>query len=232
MQTNQFHQFTEEFWDERYGSTDRVWSGRPNAALVAEAAGLPPGTALDVGCGEGADAIWLAGQGWRVTAVDVSGVALERAAAHTPPELVARIDWQRVDLREWEPDGSGYDLVSAQFVLHFPASLHAERDRLFARLASAVAPGGQLVVVGHSVRDMGTSIPRPPDTSLFFTAEDLAAQLDPDDWTIRTTDTRPRPWKHDGRDVLLHDAVLRAERNRTAVPPHSTDQQHTIVRIS
>jgi SAM-dependent methyltransferase len=211
MQTNQFHQFTEAFWDERYGSTDRVWSGRPNAALVDEAADLPPGTALDVGCGEGADAIWLAGRGWRVTGADVSGVALERAAAHTPPSLAGQITWTRVDLTDWRPD-QHYDLVSAQFVLHFPAELHDLRDGLLARLADAVAPGGQLVVVGHSVRDMGTSIPRPPDTSLFFTAEDLAAQLDPTDWRIHTTATRPRPWTHDGQDVLLHDAVLRAQR--------------------
>ena len=210
MQTNQFHQYTQEFWDERYGSTDRVWSGRPNAALVAEATDLPPGTALDVGCGEGADAIWLAGRGWRVTATDVSDVALRRGAAHDPARL---IDWQRVDLRDWEPDGPGYDLVSAQFVLHFPAELHPERDRLFARLAAAVAPGGQLVVVGHSVLDMGTTIPRPPDTSLFFTADDLAAQLDPAVWTVCTADIRPRPWTHDGREVLLHDAVLRAQRS-------------------
>jgi SAM-dependent methyltransferase len=211
MRTEQFHQFTSEFWDERYGSSDRVWSGRPNAALVAESAALTPGTALDVGCGEGADAVWLAGQGWRVTGADVSRVALERAAAHTPPELASLITWSRVDLTTWEPSAR-YDLVSAQFVLHFPSALHPERDRLFARLASAVAPGGQLIVVGHSVRDMGTTVPRPPDTSLFFTAGDLAARLDPSTWTIRTADARPRPWQHEGRDVLLHDEVLRAQR--------------------
>ena len=211
MQTHGLDQFTEAFWDERYGSRDLVWTGRPNAALVAEAATLTPGTALDVGCGEGADAMWLATQGWRVTGSDVSRVALERAAAHTPPELASLITWSRMDLTTWEPSAR-YDLVSAQFVLHFPSALHAERDRLFARLASAVAPGGSLIVVGHSVLDMGTTIPRPPDTSLFFTADDLAAQLDPSAWVIKTAENQPRPWKHDGQDVLLHDAVLRAQR--------------------
>ena len=211
MRCEQLHKFTEEFWDERYGSHERVWSGKPNTALVAEAGLLTPGTALDVGCGEGADAMWLAARGWRVTGMDVSGVALERAATHTPPELASLITWSRVDLTTWEPSAR-YDLVSAQFVLHFPEALHPERDRLFAKLASAVAPGGSLIVVGHSVLDLGTTIPRPPDASLFFTADDLAAQLDPPNWALVTAENRPRPWQHDGRDVLLHDAVLRAQR--------------------
>src|SRR5713226_3677091 len=97
-------QFTQEFWDDRYRSASRLWSGRPNPQLVAQTAGLAPGDALDAGCGEGADAIWLARHGWTVTAVDVSAVALERAAANAGAEGAGdRITWRRADLLSWDP---------------------------------------------------------------------------------------------------------------------------------
>ena len=93
----------EAFWDGRYRSVGSVWSGRPNPHLVAEVAGLVPGTALDVGCGEGADAVWLATRGWRVTAVDISTVALERGTARAVEAgggVAQRIDWRHADLTE------------------------------------------------------------------------------------------------------------------------------------
>ena len=102
--------FTQEFWDDRYQTADqsgRLWSGQPNAQLVAQTADLAPGEALEAGCGEGADAIWLARQGWTVTAVDVSAVALERAAgfaAAAGDEVARRITWQREDLLSWAPE--------------------------------------------------------------------------------------------------------------------------------
>jgi SAM-dependent methyltransferase len=106
--------YTEEFWDERYRSAERLWSGQPNPQLVTQVSDLPPGEALEAGCGEGADAIWLAARGWTVTGVDVSGVALERAADHAAdhaaalgPELVSRLTWQRRDLLEWTPEPVG-----------------------------------------------------------------------------------------------------------------------------
>ena len=103
-------------WDDMYRSRARVWSGRPNPQLVAETAGLTPGTALDLGCGEGADALWLAERGWTVTAVDVSAVALERAAGHAAAsEAGSSITWLQRDLEAWAPDGQ-FDLVSAQFL--------------------------------------------------------------------------------------------------------------------
>ncbi|TDC79015.1 class I SAM-dependent methyltransferase [Actinomadura sp. 7K507] len=138
----------EEFWDGRYGEHEHMWSGEPNAVLVEEAAGLTPGTALDLGCGEGADAIWLAGRGWRVTAVDISGVALERAARHAGAAGVTdRIDWQRHDLASAFPDGV-YDLVSAAF-LHSPTE-GMPREEILRAAAAAVAPGGTLLVIGHA----------------------------------------------------------------------------------
>lgn len=136
-----------QFWDARYGASERVWSGRPNTALVRETAGLTPGRALDLGCGEGADAIWLAGEGWRVVAVDVSRVALERAGVHARQAGVAeRIRWERHDLAETFPAGS-FDLVSAHF-LHSPVGM--PREHILRGAAAAVAPGGVLLVVGHS----------------------------------------------------------------------------------
>ena len=104
----------EQFWDARYAGEHRIWSGNPNPVLVRETAQLTPSTALDLGCGEGADAVWLAQQDWQVTGVDISQVALDRATEHASDAGVAdRIDWQRRDLGESFPTGS-FDLVSAQ----------------------------------------------------------------------------------------------------------------------
>ncbi|GAA3392999.1 NAD(P)/FAD-dependent oxidoreductase [Cryptosporangium minutisporangium] len=136
-----------ETWDARYSESDRIWSGEPNGALVKEVADLTPGRALDLGCGEGGDAVWLARQGWTVTAVDISGVALERAAQHAADAGVAgRIDFQRHDLGASFPDGE-YDLVSAQF-LHSWGDM--PREAILRRATAAVAPGGVLLIEGHS----------------------------------------------------------------------------------
>ncbi|MGI5169687.1 SAM-dependent methyltransferase [Spirillospora sp. CA-253888] len=135
-----------EYWDGRYSESDRMWSGRPNDMLVREITGVRPGTALDIGSGEGADSIWLAEQGWRVTAVDISQVALDRAAGAAAEAGVAdRVDWQRHDLSATFPEGA-FDLVSAQY-LHAPGDM--PREKILCRAADAVAPGGLLMIVGH-----------------------------------------------------------------------------------
>jgi len=205
--------FTATYWDERYGTAERIWSGAPNAQVVAEVVDLPPGTALDAGCGEGGDAHWLAGRGWRVTALDVSAVALRRAAAHAPAEVGDRITWQQADFTTWEPDGAVFDLVSAQY-LHFPSAL---RDRVYARLAAAVAPGGTLLIVGHEPSELhrgsvGSFGEHDHEPDMFFSAEQLAADLDPAAWEVLVTDSRPRVVQVDGREVPISDAVLRARR--------------------
>jgi thioredoxin reductase/SAM-dependent methyltransferase len=136
-----------EFWDARYSESERVWSGEPNAELAREIEDLPPGRALDLGCGEGGDAVWLAGRGWHVTASDISRVALGRGRRHAVRAGVAdRVDWQWHDLSVSFPDGA-YDLVSAQF-LHSLGGL--PREDILRRAAAAVAPGGVLLVTGHS----------------------------------------------------------------------------------
>lgn len=130
----------EEFWDARYAESDRIWSGRPNAALVREASDLAPGRALDLGCGEGADALWLAERGWEVTAVDISRVALDRAAGHAAATTVAdRITWQHCDLGTAFPAGT-FDLVTAQF-LHSHSDMPRE-DILRKAHAAPSRPAG------------------------------------------------------------------------------------------
>lgn len=204
--------FDQAFWDERYRSATALWSGDPNPVLVAEAAGLDSGTALDVGCGEGADAVWLARHGWQVTAVDISGVALERGAGHARergPGIARRITWCRVDLTDDAPLDGRYDLVTAQF-MQLPGE---QRARLHHRLAAVVAPGGTLLVVGHHPSDMATTVPRPPLPDLYFTASDVAASLG-QGWTILVDEARARPTLDpDGRPTTIHDAVLKARRD-------------------
>nr|MCW1958060.1 methyltransferase domain-containing protein [Mycobacterium sp.] len=131
-------------WEDHYSARPQVWSGRVNAQLADIAPRLGGTTALDLGCGEGADAIWLAEQGWRVVAVDVSGTALSRARAAAASRGVAEhIDFQQHDLTRGFPDGS-FDLVSAQF-LH--STVDMDRTAILRRAAAAVSPGGALLIV-------------------------------------------------------------------------------------
>jgi SAM-dependent methyltransferase len=202
--------FTQEFWDDRYRSAGRLWSGQPNAQLVAQAAGLPPGEALDAGCGEGADAIWLASRGWAVTAVDVSAVALDRAAGHAAAEGVAgRVTWRREDLLTWAPAPQRFDLVSAQF-MHLPSPA---LEAMHARLAAAVRPGGTLLIVSHHPDDLHANVGRPEHLAMFPTAGQLATALDPAQWEIVAAGAFERDATDlDGRPATVKDSVLRATR--------------------
>ncbi|GIH29424.1 hypothetical protein Aph01nite_77340 [Acrocarpospora phusangensis] len=205
--------FTQQFWDERYGSADRIWSGNPNPRLVSTATDLAPGSALDVGCGEGADVIWLASRGWQVTGADVSQVALDRAAkqaAEAGAEIANRITWEHADVLTWDPAPRQFDLVSAQFI-HLP---RPELQALHRRLAAAVRPGGTLLVVGHHPKDLETTMGRPHFPDLMFTAEQIAATLDPDEWDITASSPGRPAVDPEGRSITVFDAVLRAVRRR------------------
>jgi SAM-dependent methyltransferase len=184
----------QRYWDELYGEHERIWSGEPNEALVAEVADLPPGRALDVGCGEGGDAHWLARRGWRVTAVDISAVALERAAA----TAADGIEWRHVDLLTVRPEPNAYDLVSAHY---FPIPHEPDHDAVRGLLA-AVAPGGTLLFVGHDL----THVPAEyhgPDPGNFYHPAEIAALLD-DTWTVAVHDTRIRARaEHHPKDIVL-----------------------------
>ncbi len=139
-------------WDAHYSSAPQLFSGNPNGALVdlVDTGALQAGTALDVGCGEGGDAVWLAQRGWQVTGTDISAVALDRAAAAAEAAGVAdRCRWVQADLDASGLPGGQFDLVNAEY-LHLPA---AQRPSLWAALAGAVAPGGSLLVAAHDVTD-------------------------------------------------------------------------------
>jgi SAM-dependent methyltransferase len=194
-----------EFWEQFYGEREQVWSGRPNVVLVAEIEDMTPGTALDLGCGEGADSIWLASQGWQVTGADISQAALDRAAMHAESAGVAeRITWARHDFAESIPTGP-FDLVSAHF-LHSPVD--DSRDSALRAAAEAVAPGGTLLVVSHE------SVPWHPEV-VFPTPAEVAESLgiDSEHWVVEQLDSRPRRTKNpEGVDVDVSDSVVRLRR--------------------
>lgn len=196
-------------WDERYTGDGRavsMWSGRPNGALVAEVADLVPGTALDVGCGEGADAIWLARQGWQVTAVDPSRVALGRAEAAAAREADVAVTWVRAGLLDM-PGGTGvHDLVSAQY-----AVLRRDDDlATISALLGAVAPGGTLLVVHHELEPKHAA-EHGFDPAAHVMPGDVAAHLD-DRWEVEVHETRPRLGSVPPDSRHIRDVVLRARR--------------------
>jgi SAM-dependent methyltransferase len=198
--------FTREYWDARYAS-EQVWSGNPNPHLATYASQLEPGTALEFGSGEGADAIWLAEQGWQVTAVDISPVALQGAAGRAK-EAGVEVTWQQGDAFEWSA-GATYDLVSAQF-MHLP---RPALDRLHRELAASVEPRGTLLIVGHHPDDLGHAPEGQRFDEVRFTAEEVAASLDPAEWDEIEALRPEREWiDRDGRPAVAVDAVLRAVR--------------------
>lgn len=200
----------QEWWEERYASRDAVWSGHVNPQLAAVAAGLPPGRALDVGAGEGGDALWLAERSWEVTALDFSEVALARGRRRAADAgLADRTSWRWADVRTWAPGGERWDLVTSQF-LHLPAGGMAAAVRT---LAGAVAAGGTLLVVGHHPDDLETGL-RHGRAEWLFAPEDLLPALEPDAWEV-STEVRGRvetAHGHGHGPVEVRDSVLLARR--------------------
>ncbi|MBE7323504.1 class I SAM-dependent methyltransferase [Nocardioides sp. Y6] len=199
--------FEQPAWDERYAGEGQMWSGQPNPQLVTEVSALTPGTALDVGCGEGADVIWLAQQGWRTTGADFSPAGLARAARHAEQAGVAeRTQWWQVDARTFDADGRTWDLVTTHF-LHPPAGGMVEVTR---RLCSAVAPGGHLLVVGHAPSDR-LMHGDPEKQRALFVAEDLRPGLTPD-FEALVVEQRPRTVTREGETFEIEDSTLLARR--------------------
>jgi SAM-dependent methyltransferase len=196
--------FGSQWWEQHYRDQE-PGQGLPSTHLLAEVADLPPGTALDAGCGTGADALWLAGQGWEVTAADVSPTVVARAEhlASGRPEA-ARIDWVAADLTTWEPPRA-YDLVVSQYV--HPAVPFAD---FVARLAGWVAPGGTLFVAGHDPADTHSGAHAPAEASIG--PESVVSALSPDEWDVAVAETRARQVLRGPTEVTLRDLVVRARR--------------------
>lgn len=197
------------FWEDRYRSADQVWSGRVNPRLVEVAEGLAAGRALDLGCGEGADALWLAENGWEVVAVDVSATALRRAAeAAAQRNLADRIVFECHDLNETFPAGT-FDLISAQY-LHSPARL--ERDGVLRRAAGHVRVGGLLLIVDHGAAPPGA----PLHDHAFLGIDEVIAllRLEPGGWTRVRADSVDREVVVDGVSVTVPDNVIALRRDR------------------
>jgi len=203
----------ENDWDHRYADELPMWSGNPNGTLVHEAADLIPGRVLDIGAGEGGDAVWLAEQGWQVTATDISARALARVTAETRRRGLD-VECLHRDANALRPFAPGaYDLVSMQY-----GAVHRTPDqRGVHNLLAAVAPGGTLLVVGHDLTPMSEPVDvatatRMFDPDAYIGIDEMAAALHRSpDWKVEVHETRPRP---PGAVSTHHvdDVVLRAYR--------------------
>jgi thioredoxin reductase/SAM-dependent methyltransferase len=200
-------------WDHRYQG-DPIWSGNPNGSLVAEVGGVAPGRALDVGAGEGGDAVWLAEQGWTVTASDVSQRALDRVAAEAERRGLP-MSYHRTDANALGAFAPGaYDLVTA----HYASIPRTADGRGIANLLDAVAPGGRILVVGHDLEPMRVAIDtaehsRPFDPDAFVRVDDVArAVTGAPGWDVEVHEKRPRPGGSASAQHHVDDVVLRARR--------------------
>ncbi|HVY67253.1 MAG TPA: class I SAM-dependent methyltransferase [Gammaproteobacteria bacterium] len=202
--------FDREFWEQLWANTlhahgDKVARRPPNAHLLAEAAGLAPGRALDAGCGHGAETLWLAAHGWRVTAVDFSSAVLayaRSAAEAAGADVAARIDWIEGDLSIWAPEPGAFDLVVCLYV-HVAGSV----GEMVRRMASGVAQGGTLLLVGHRPVDPATGAATAAANQVQVSVEEAVAALDASVWELLVTEQRPRAAAGAGVD-----AVIRARR--------------------
>jgi 2-polyprenyl-3-methyl-5-hydroxy-6-metoxy-1,4-benzoquinol methylase len=192
-----------EDWDRRYAAVENLWAVKPNRFLVAEVADLAPGRALDLACGEGQNAIWLATLGWDVTAVDYSEVAVAKARARAERDHV-EVAFACADLVEYEPGTGAYDLVLVLY-LHIPS---AERGPVHVKAAAALAPGGTILVLGHDRTNATHGVGGPSDPDILYTADEIAAELP--GLEFETAGTVVRDVDGEARDAI--DTLVRARR--------------------
>jgi SAM-dependent methyltransferase len=160
-----------EEWDRKYADTGLLWSATPNRAFASEVAGLPPGRALDLACGEGRNAVWLGKLGWHVTAVDFSEVAIEKARKMASEH--GSIDFVCADLLEYEPEPSAYDLVAVLY-LQLPAD---ELRLVLSRAVAALAPGGTFLLIAHDLANLADGVGGPSDPTVLYTPADVVPEL-------------------------------------------------------
>ena len=192
-----------EDWDARYSQEGLLWSARPNRFLVAEVSDLPPGRGLDLACGEGQNAIWLTGLGWRMLGVDYSQVAIRKARERAEREGHA-VDFVCDDLVTYEPQAGGYDLVALLY-LHIPAE---ERRIVLQRAEHALAPGGTFVLLGHDLTNIADGVGGPSNPSILYTPDEIAAELP--ELEIEKAERVLRDVDGEDRDAI--DALVRARR--------------------
>jgi ubiquinone/menaquinone biosynthesis C-methylase UbiE len=161
-------------WDQRYRDAQWIWGLTPNRFVAEELDARPPGRALDLACGEGRNALWLARQGWRVTAVDFSEVALEKGRKRAASDGALDIEWVVADVTGYEPAARGFDLALVAYLHLSPADL----DVVLRRAAGALAPGGMALVVGHDVTNVAEGVGGPQDPWILYTPEAVAASLE------------------------------------------------------
>ena len=198
--------FDRTFWEGRWAqalreSPEQLASRPPNAYLLAEIADVPPGRALDAGCGHGSEAIWLAASGWRVTAVDFAATALDygRSTADAiGADVAERIEWVEGDLGSWTPTPGGFDLVSCLYV-HVAGSV----VEMVRRLAAGVASGGTLLLVGHRPTDPATGAPTPAAGQVQVSVEEAVEALDSPEWQLVVAEERPRAEAGTGVDAVV-----------------------------
>jgi SAM-dependent methyltransferase len=202
--------FDAEFWEQHWSRGERTPDEArelPDAHLAAELAGLEPGAALDAGCGNGRNAIWLAKKGWRVTAVDVSPSALaiaRRAASEAGAAPAGRITWVQANLQQWAPEHHKYELLTCLYV-HVPGSI----SELVQRLATGVAPGGTLFFVGHSPHDPACGIDERMVEQRHASVDTVRAALDPTEWKFIVAEDRTGGDHGQAVDSIVHATRLR-----------------------
>ncbi len=194
-------------WDRRYAGSEFVWTAEANRFLVAEVAGLAPGRALDLACGEGRNTVWLAERGWQATGVDFSQVGLDKGARLAEARGVT-VTWELADVLEYRPPAAAFDLVIVLY-LHLP---DPDVRAVLGRAAEAVAPGGTLLVVGHDPTNIEHGHGGPQNPAILMAPDDIAAALG--GLRIERAERVRRPVPSAGEGVEAIDALVRA----TAAP--------------
>ena len=192
-------------WNRRYATSELIWTAEPNRLLVEQVDGLQPGRALDVAAGEGRNSVWLARQGWDVTAIDFSDVGLHKARRLAES---AGVTVKLVCADATQPISGRYDLVVVLY-LQLPA---VQRRLAYRNAADAVAPGGTLLIVGHDTTNLTDGVGGPQDPAVLFAAADVAADLDGTGITIVRAEAVPRTVATDDGNRIAIDALVRGER--------------------
>jgi SAM-dependent methyltransferase len=195
-----------ERWNARYAAEELVWGAAPNRFLEDEFGEVPArGRALDLACGEGRNAIWLATRGWEVTAVDYSDVAIERARELAASRGVG-VEWVCADASRWEPDARSFQLVVVLY-LQVPAE---ERRRVLERAASALAPGGVLLMIGHALRNLAEGVGGPRDSAVLWDPDEVSAELTTLGLRIERAEHLSRPVETPEGEAEALDVLIRA----------------------